>query len=215
MAKNLGGGGDITAGVDRAEILSDFRDMLLVDFADRLRSWSEGRAQLTVGGGGAPASGQYLWPDELRSLRSEIWIADEAMPANQIYTDPQAFYRRWDLSDTTTGTPTAVLIEGRSLWFRPVPTAVATVTLFGTLYRTSYTATDGYSVDVLTMSESSITPGHPYDQLLVAGATVIAAARREQTEVVTLWSQIWDRRMSGAAKAGEDTLRWTEGPILN
>ena len=215
VSKNLGGGGNIPVGVDRVEILADFRDLLLVDFADRLRSWSEGRATLAVGGGGAPASGQYAWPSSLRSLRSDIWIDDEPMDPHQIHTDPVMFYRERDLSDLSTGTPTAVLIEGRKLWFRPVPTVAATVTLFGTIYRTTYTATDASTVDVENgMTENSVTPGHPYDQLLVAGSTVLSAARAEMADALALWSTIWDRRMSGAQKAGEDTVRWTEGPVL-
>lgn len=179
--------GDPSAGSRREVVLQDFRDLLTVDLPHRLGlQWAQGSVAVSVGGGGAPADGKYTLPPTLRSWNDVCFVDDTPIP---ISPDPDTFFNEEKYLASGSGSISWVLIYGRELWARPVPSVAKDIVIFGTVWP-----------DYSAITENTEAPAPPIEQVLVASASVLGAVRRADAERITTLNEIMQSRIA-AVKA--------------
>ena len=144
----------------------------------------------------APAedvTGIYAWPTNLASATKPLILTDKNNAPTQPrwYTNPELFWCAYDLADTSMGTPTGVLVRGRTFRFRPIPETTLgpwLITVHGTLYPAvpADDTSDLISIDL--------------EDAVVAGAIVFTAQREGHEDIAARFLPQWEaalKQLSG------------------
>lgn len=192
---------------ERALILQDFVYLLRHDLPARVGEiYTEGSFTLTLGGPSGSSDGEYTIPDGVRSFRGPFTIDGDLELANRLYRSPARFWQRYDVDAATAriGRPEALLIEGLTLHFRPIPdfgggAPTYAFVGFGTLWPTQ------------TITENTAVPRTEYEAILEAGATVLHASRNKYEGILQIWSPIWERWLANLTGGSTDYVRPAAG----
>ncbi len=137
----------------------------------------------------APAedvTGIYAWPAELASASKPLILIDSAGSPSEPrwYTNPETFWRDFELEDLSMGTPSGVLVRGRTFRFRPIPeTALGpfVLTVHGTLYPAQPADDDDTSAIALDLEDA-----------VVSGAVLFTALREGHEDIVARFTPLWE-----------------------
>lgn len=183
---------------ERTRILQDFRELLTVDIpedvgglllpgfvefeigtaVDQPANWDDWYADDI-------ANGIFPFPDRLRTFSGVVYIDDESIIDLYGSRARDVFFAAYDASSP--GKPTAILVDGNKLVFRPLPDATTrTVKLYGQVL---------WDVDTALLDTTSASfPNPKTEALCIAGSTVLEATRRRMAEVVNVWRPIYEGR---------------------
>lgn len=183
----LANAGDTRApnSTERARILVDLEAFAELDLRQMVGGpYLEGNIEQTIDG--SSSTGTYDWDSKLRSVTGPLMFdSQQPWSRNSIFRDPNAFFRAFSNTTTTTGSPTSVLIYARTFVFRPVPDATSRVwKVYGTVYPEE------------TVTEAAQVPYREWEPLLEHYATMRFASRKQMTETFQFHSAEFQRRLS-------------------
>ena len=130
-------------------------------------------------------TGIYAWPSDLASALEPLILSDAAGADYRPtwYSNPKTFWDHYELSDLTQGTPSGVLVRGRTFRLRPIPQASLgpfVLTIHGTLYPAAPASdeTDSIALDL--------------EDAVVSGAVLFTAMREGHEDVQARFLPLWE-----------------------
>ncbi len=196
---------------ERLRILQDFQEMLLTDIPEEVGGLLlPGFVSFQIGTAvdyperwdtwyaDDIASGVYPFPDRLRAFSGVAFLDDVLFP--DVYWERDPFFIAYGSAGTPAGKPTAMLIDGSKIVFRPKPDATArTVKLYGQVL---------WDVNALLLDAVGASfPSPRIESYCVAGATVLEATRRRMAEVLNVWRPIFEGRRQSLLELRGASLR--------